>query len=237
MIARWMVLALCVSVAGRVAAQTPVPPAVPSEIVTVGTAETTLPPTRALVRVGVESHAATAAAAASQNGDRTRAIKDAVHALGLKGDSIRVSGFWVTPNYDFQHGKKLVDYQASSTIEFVVRDLERIGAAMDAALAAGATDVPTVSFESDSIEAVRHSLLAKALQAARADADPIAKAAGGHLGRLLSATTTASPRPRVTMQAGAMARVGGAPNVEGEVTVSVQVEARWEFIPGGGAPS
>src|ERR1051326_4178044 len=212
------------------AAQAPQPP---SDIVTVGTAEATLPPSRARVRVAVETHAPTAAAAASQSGERSRAIRDAVRGLGLKVDSVRISSFMVMPNYDFQRGRKLVDYQARSTVEFTVRELERIGAVLDAALGGGATEVPSMMFESDSIDAVRRGLLSRALQEARADAEPIARAGGGRLGRLLSASTeTEMPRPRMAVAMGVMAAQAGAPDVEGEVRASVRVETRWEFVPG-----
>src|SRR5205085_4390815 len=106
---------------------------------------------------------------------------------GFPIDSVRTVSFTVTPTYDYQRGQKPVDYRAMASIELTVRNLDKVGAVMDTALAAGVTQIPAISFDSDSATAARNVAFARAMALARSDAESIAKAAGGRRGRLLSA--------------------------------------------------
>jgi uncharacterized protein YggE len=207
-------------------------PAAPPEISTSAEGEVTLPPTRALVTLNIETRANNAAEASNQAGRRVRAVREAVSRLGFPLDSIRTVSFFVNPTYDIERGQKPVDYRGFATIQLNVRNLERVATVMDTALAAGVTQIPDIAFDSDSVPAARKLAIARALQRARADAEALATAAGGRLGKLLSATTSGGqyPMPRAQMEF-AMAK-GGAPDVTRNVVVNVSVQARWEFVEG-----
>ena len=218
-------------------AQTP-PPA---ELVTVGSAELRLPPDRALLTIGIESRGRTAAGAATANVRPVKRVRDTLDAIGFSRDSVLVTGYAVQPNQDYEHADKIVDYEASTTLEVRLRALSRLGEVFDAVLGAGATSISRVQFESDTLEAARRHALGMALAHARADAGALATAAGGRLGRLLGVNTggtgVASYRMdelglRSVMPASVYA--GGAPIVTREVFVSVAIQARWEFLPGPG---
>ena len=91
-------------------------PRAASEILTSGDGEATLTPDRALLRVGMQTNAKTAADASARNAAKVEAVIAALRKLGYRTDSLRTVGFGVTPNYDFEGGRRLVDYQASATI-------------------------------------------------------------------------------------------------------------------------
>jgi uncharacterized protein YggE len=229
--AGFVILALISAPCASLPAQAvPTPPA-PPEIATSADGEATLPPSKALIRLDVETRASKAGEASNQAGRRVRAVREAIHALGFPLDSIRTVSFTVSPTYDYQKGQKPIDYRAVGSIELTVRKLEQIGPVLDTALASGVTQVPDITFDSDSLPVARNLAITRALNRARADAEAIARAAGGRLGRLLSATTSGSPMPYPVMRAKmTLQEQGGAPDVSQEVTVRVSVQARWEFL-------
>jgi uncharacterized protein YggE len=158
----------------------------------------------------------------------------ALRKLGYNVDSLRTVGFGVSPNYSYDEGRRLIDYQATAALRLVVSRLERLGETLDAVLAAGATDVSGIGFESDSEQAGRQEALGVALAMARADAAALAAAAGGSLGRLLEATTQGGfPMPMMREAAMDM-RASNQVLPPQDVVVTVTVQARWELITGAG---
>jgi len=216
-------------------AQQPAPPPGPrpAELVTSGHGEVVLAPDHAVLRLGVEVQAGSAALASSQAGARVDRVRQAIRARGFALDSVRVVQFDVTPNYQFERERRLIDYGARATIQVTVRPLDRLGGVLDTALAAGAGDIQSISFQSDSAHAARADAIARALERARADAAALARAAGGAVGRLVTVSTSGPVMPYAREVA--MSRLqaaSGAPPVSGEVVVSVDVSATWEFVPG-----
>jgi hypothetical protein len=219
--------------ASSAAAQTPRPET--PEIATSGQGEVVLQPDHARLSLGIEVHAATAAAASAQVGARVQQARQAIRAKGFPLDSVRVTGFDVSPNYRFDPVRKLVDYAGRATVELTVRPVDRLAGVMDTALVSGINDISGIEFRSDSAAVARDRALALALEKARRDADALALAGGGRRGRLRGVTTEGPAVPYERMQ-GAMGMramaASGAPPVEREVVVSVSVQARWEFVPG-----
>lgn len=201
------------------------------EVVTTGTGTVLLPPDRAMVRIAVATRAASAAAASTGNGPVVTRVQDTLRVLGFTGAAVRAVSFGVTPNYDYQNARRIVDYEARTTLEVRLGDLGTLGPLLDGALAAGATDVSSITFESDSLPAARNRALAAALQAARTDAETLARAAGGRLGRLRLVTTAPASQPQEDYATAALApRVGGVPAVRRDVVVSAWVQARWTLL-------
>src|SRR5829696_1001660 len=88
---------LSCALAGAATAQQPQPgaPHAASELVTDGQGESSLTPDRAIVRVGVETHARTAAEASSRNARTVQKVVDTLRTLGYRVDSLRTVGFGV----------------------------------------------------------------------------------------------------------------------------------------------
>ena len=69
----------------------------PPQVVASGVGEARVTPDRATIMVGVQSRAATAAAAAADNARRQKAILDTLRALGLGGDQLSTANYNVAP--------------------------------------------------------------------------------------------------------------------------------------------
>lgn len=233
-------LAASTVLAGPLAAQAPVvaPAPVPS-IITTGTGEARTAPDRALIQIGVQSRGASAAAAASANATRQRAIIDTLVAIGVPRAQIATAQFNVYP--EMRHDpatqrERLIGYVVSNVVRVEIRQLDQVSRAIDAALAKGANQINSLSFYKENTSAERQQALAQAVQKARADAEVLARAAGGSLGELLELTTGggAGPIPmyrRDMMAARAEVAAAPTPIEPGEEVVREMVTARWRFVP------
>lgn len=211
-------------------------PATPT-IVTSGQGEAKVTPDRASIMVNVQTRASTAAAAASQNATRTQAVLDALAKLGLPKEQLSTEGYTVYPEmrYDTNGGTpRVTGYVVTNTIKAETHRPEQAGAIVDASLGAGANLINSLSFYASSIDQPRREAIAMAVANARADAEAMARAAGGSLGALLELSTqgpTTPPRPMFDVAARASAQARPTPVNPGQETISVYVNARWQFVP------
>ena len=211
------------------------------EITASGRGEVRLPPTYAILTVNVATRANAAVEAASQNARRVEAIMNALRSAGLAEKDIATSGYRLEQSYEYPRNAepRPAGFTANTTIRTEVRPLESLGKVIDAAIAGGATGVSGIQFLASNTEEARRSAMAEAVRQARADAEAIARAAGGTLGRLIALNSggVSQPIPRDMYNAQLMSTVvatGGAPGtaiVPAELNVSAMVFGRWEFIP------
>jgi uncharacterized protein len=225
---------------GVVGAQTPpVQNVFPGSLVSSGQGESKITPDRVSVLVNVQTRALTAAAAASENAQRTRAVLDALGRLGLAKDQLSTEGYTAYPEmrYDREGGSpKVTGYVVTNSVRAESRRVDQAGAIIDAALGAGANMINALSFYASSIEEPRRQAIGLAVASARADAEAMALAAGGTIGGLIELSTqgpTVPPRPMfdLAQARGKVAMVEQTPINPGQQTVNVFVSARWQFIP------
>jgi len=210
------------------------------QIVVSGSGEARVAPDRAIINVGVFSRATTAAAAANDNARRQRAIIDTLRALGFASEQISTMNYNVNPEmqHNPQTGRTTVTgYTVSNTVRVDVRRLEQIGPAIDASLAKGANQINGLDFYVFNADEPRRRALAQAIERARADADAMARAAGGSLGTLLELSTGFTPMPMMRQEyamATAMRAQADAPTPiqPGEDVIRAIVTTRWQFVPG-----
>ena len=237
---RWYFLPLFAALSllplSRLAAQASLVP-IPI-LATSGQGEAKLTPDRAAVNINVQTRATSAAAAAADNATRTRAVLDALGKLGLPKDQLATEGYTVYPEmqYDKNGGSPRVSgYVVTNTVRAETKRTEQAGAMVDAALGAGANMVNGLSFYASSIDEARRQAIAAAVASARADADAMARAAGGTLGSLIELSTggpTLPPRPMYEMaKAQIQTRAAETPVNPGQQTVTVFVQAKWRFNP------
>jgi uncharacterized protein YggE len=221
---------------GAQAPTTPIPP-LPS-LVSSGQAEEKVTPDRVSVLINIQTRAATAAAAAADNARRTRAVLDALAALGLSKDQLSTEGYTAYPemNYDRPgNTPKVVGYVVTNSVRAESKRVDQAGQIIDAALGAGANLINGLSFYASSIEEASRQAIGAAVASARADAEAMAQAAGGRLGGLIELSTqgpTIPPRPMFDLAARAkVAAAEPTPINPGQQTVTVFVTARWAFVP------
>jgi len=200
----------------------------PSQITAAGTGEAHASPDRAVIQVGVAVEDTSASAAASANAALVAAVMDALTGFGFSAESLPMIAYGVTPIYDRATGTRtLTGYNAHASIRITVHELNRLGEILDAALAAGANDVPYIRFEASDEPVARRRALMEAVAHARADAAVLAEAAGGRLGKLIELSTGGGGGP-VMMRA---ARTGELTITPPDVVIRASVTGRWEFLP------
>ena len=206
------------------------------QISTSANGEARVQPDRATIFFAVETRASTAARAGADNAQRQRAVLDTLRKSGLAEGQLSTTGYSVTP--EMRHDGKearVIGYVARNMVQAEVRRIDQVGALIDAALGAGANVVSSLRFYSSRGDEARRVALADAVAKARADADAIARAAGGSLGELVEVSTSGPVRPFYGEEVAARASMADAttPIEPGEQTITVFVSARWRFV---GAP-
>jgi uncharacterized protein YggE len=127
----------------------------------------------------------TATAALAATARATRRVLAAERALGIARPDIRTSS--VTVSRVFRRDRRtrrlrLVGHEARNRIRVTVRDLSLAGRAIDAAVAAGASSISSLTLFADDTDAVYREVLGEAFDDARAKAELLAARAGVTLG-------------------------------------------------------
>lgn len=208
----------------------------PPQVVATGHGESKVMPDRATILIAVETRAKTAADAGQLNARKLKAVQDSILKLGITRDQIATVQYTVSPDWRYEERtRRLVGYVATNMLRVQIRKLEITGQLIDAALAGGATNIHSIDFTASMADSGRRAAIAAAVAQARADAETMARAAGGTLGQLLEINTQdMGPRPmqrmEVSMAAAKMDQSVETPITPGEQTITAMVFARWQFI-------
>lgn len=208
------------------------------EITASGRGETRISPTSSSIAISVTTRAPTAAQAAADNATRLESTLKALRAAGLAANELTTMNYSVAQNYEMtrEAPRTPSGFIARNTVRAEVRKLDDIGKVIDAALAGGATEISGVQYLTASGQEARRSALAEAVRQARTDAEAIARAAGGSLGRLIALNSVGGPqlmRQEAYMEYQMVAEVRAPTSITPrDLTISAQVTGRWEFVPG-----
>lgn len=196
--------------------------------------ETKVQPDMATITLGVSTDGKTAADALSANAQRMTAVLASLKKAGIAERDIQTSNLNLNPQYTYVQNQppQLTGYQASNQVSVTVRDLKRLGAAVDATVGAGANQVNGISFGLDDPTAAENAARETAVKALAAKADLYAKATGYRIARLVSLSegTASYPRPIVPMAEFAAARMkADTPVAAGELDVRIDVTGLYEL--------
>jgi hypothetical protein len=187
--------------------------AAPRRLVVTGTGEASARPDVAVIAAGVVVQADTASAALAENTRAMNAVLEQLRGAGLAQEDIRTTQFAVTPLYDNRppdpqraEAPRIVGYQVSNQVSARVRDIDRLGATLDALVRAGANSIDGLQFEIADPDQVLGAARDAAVADALAKARRYAAAAGVELGEILALEEGGPyPPPRPMMRAEAMA--------------------------------
>lgn len=192
-------------------------------IVVMGQGTTTIPHDSAVLRLGVESEAATADAALDTLGSELQAVIDALVAEGLGLNEIETAQLSLYQRNESGGLGSLpgpTSYVASSVLTVTTLRIGEIGVLLDAAVEAGANRIDSVGLEvadtARALEEARRMAVADGM----AKAQVLAEAAGVELGDLMIIRDGASGGGPVF---GDVARMS-VPVVPGQGDLSVTVE-------------
>ena len=150
-------------------------------ITVVGTGTVTATPDTAEWSFGVQTSADTAAAALAANSTAMEKVVAALRDAGVAKDDLQTEQVSVYPRTN-DDGTSIVGYDASNTVRATIRGLDKAGALVDAAVAAGANQVYGPSLTVSDAEAQYAAAMEEAFNDAHARAQAIAEKAGVTLG-------------------------------------------------------
>jgi len=177
------------------------------------------------VALGVQTRAASAAAALADNSTRTTGLLDVLRGRGVADADLRTSRLSINPTYDQNGG--ITGYEVTNEVTATVRDIAGAGALVDAAAQAtgDAARVERIAFAIDDDAEPRARARADAVRQAVTQARQLADAAGVTLGPILSIMeVTAGEPPQPAARDSAVAASAAVPVEPGTQDVSVTVE-------------
>ena len=191
-------------------------------------------PDIAAITFGVEVEATTAAEALARNRAQMSASLAALKAQGLAAKDIQTSNLSLNAQYVFHDGepRKLTGYQATNGVTVIVRDLTRLGAVVDAVVAAGTNQVNGISFSLSDPQRAEDEARHAAVKALQAKAALYAEATGYHIARLVSLSDNAvqtGPMQEIVVTARRRLAAAPTPVEPGELDVTANVSAVYEL--------
>ncbi|HEY4560663.1 MAG TPA: SIMPL domain-containing protein [Lysobacter sp.] len=197
-------------------------------------AEARRTPDIANVSAGVVTQAADANAAMRENAAQMAKVVAAIRAAGVAERDVQTAGVNLNPQYRYAENQPpaITGYQASNTVNVVVRDIAKLGRILDALVATGANQVNGPTFDIDSKDPVYDEARRAALDKARQRADMYAQALGLRVRRIVSIDETGGmgiPRPVPMMAMAKMERDVATPISPGENALSVNLDVVFEL--------
>jgi hypothetical protein len=194
-----------------------------------GSGKAILTPDIAYVNIGVHTENKNAAEAVAANTTQAQKVIDAIKAMGIDAKDIQTTNFSIYPQQQYDpNGKPTgeITYIVDNSVYVTVRDLDKIGDLLDAAVQAGANSISGIQFDvADKTQALSEARQA-AVNDARAKAEELAEAAGVTLGdvQTIAENTSSPPMPMYDMRAASAAMESAAvPVSPGQMTITVDV--------------
>ncbi len=208
-----------------------------SQVVVSATGRVLVKPDMAEFDLVVKSDANTAETAVAETAEKYRTVQNQLRTAGISQEDAPTASFIVSPRWEWDHtlGKSILKgYSARHVISVKVRNLEKIGQAVDAVAHGGADEVQSVNFSSSRYDSLRQKALAEAVENARREAGIMARAAGGRIGSLIEVSVN-EPSIRVRPRLAGVAMKAAPMSAPTEIAaadqdISVTVNSRWRFI-------
>ncbi|MFI5256425.1 MAG: SIMPL domain-containing protein [Gemmatimonadales bacterium] len=203
-----------------------------------GTARQSVTPDRATLMLWIDTQGMSVDEAGARLATVERAVLDTLRRFNLGSDAVQSYNSGVVPFRTQNIPSAMMNGPSFSGRSFIRVDLPRVslvGPVSGAALAKGVTFVAPAIFEASSADSVRRVLIPRAFEEARRDAEALARAAGGHLGRLVDVSAPQSPSfAQANQQIFVNAFMyDNGPRTLPSTTSSVTVTARWIFLADG----
>jgi len=155
-------------------------PAVTSGSITVtGQGSVKVKPDIAYVSVGVTTSNEDVKTAQSDNANTITAVIDALKNMGIAEADISTSGYSVYPNYSYDSNKgtsAISGYQVNNYVNVTVRNIDSVGAVIDAAAGSGANNINSIQFSISDSTNYYAQALALAVKNAKTKAVALASA-------------------------------------------------------------
>jgi uncharacterized protein len=192
-------------------------------------------PDFARATLGVTTTGKTASEAMAANAKAANALISLIKTEGVAPADIQTSGISISPTFSQASpaqtsSPSIIGYSVSDSVTVIIRDIPRLGALLDKAVAAGANSVYGIGFGHNDPSALLDKARPLAVADARRKAEIYASAGGARIGRLMVLTEEAGPPPPVALtRAYAPGAAAPTPIEAGQDKLTVTVTARFEL--------
>ncbi|WP_299308086.1 SIMPL domain-containing protein [uncultured Croceicoccus sp.] len=205
-------------------------------VVELGVSETVLAdPDMATVGAGVTTRAPTASQAMQENARKMTAVVERIAALGIPDDRIQTTGISLNPRYNYRNDDvpQFLGYDATNNVRIELRDMERVGAVLDALVEAGATNLSGPDFGLIDPKSAQAQARRAAFERGMTQATELARMAGYTGVRLLSVEEAVSenrPMQRdMIVVTGSRTEAASSPVKPGQVGTAVMLTLKYEM--------
>ncbi len=184
---------------------TPIQSPLARTITVTGSGRVTVSPDLADLRLGVSVTEPTPEGARQASARAMDEVIARLKALGIADRDLQTSIVSVSPAYDYSSNTNpptLTGYTFSNIVAVVIRDIDRVGDAIDATLGAGATNVDRISFRVEDQSAAESEARQRAMVDARAKAETLAAAGGVSISGVAAIVESGAAVPYPTPFAG-----------------------------------
>jgi uncharacterized protein YggE len=222
-----LVLALALSACGTAAVQ-------PRTLSVSGNGTIYLTPDIANIYIGVHTEDPVIATAVANNNTQTQALVDALKKAGVAEKDIQTSNFSVysSTGYDKLTGQSTGStYAVDNTVYITVRDLSKLGSLLNTAVAAGANNINSITFDVADKTAAMAQARQKAMANASNLATELAQTAGVKLAEIQNVSySDTSPIPYYGMGGGGSAAPNASVPIQpGQTEISVTVSVTYNI--------
>jgi uncharacterized protein YggE len=212
------------------------PPGIRSLTVT-GEGRATLAPDMAYVNIGVHTENKDVGEALASNKAQAQKVADAIKAMGVDAKDIQTTNFNIYPSQTYGPNGQVTDtkYVVENTVYVTLRDLNKLGDLLDAAVKAGANNIYNVQFDVADKTAALSDARKSAVQNAYGQASELASAANVKLGAVQSITVNSASVPIPVYQGmgmgggGVAAPAASVPVSPGQMILTVYVSIVYEI--------
>ena len=198
-----------------------------STIEVVGKAKIKVMPNTATISFSVETNAAKAKQAVTDNANRTDNLIKVLRKTAGNKARIKTSGFTLSPMYDKGSMLRPKGYRVRNTVILETKNLEKLGNFIDEAALAGISRIGSLTFSTDREDQFRAEAAVKAVHQAEEIARALAKAAGLTIKKIVKINY--GPRESVRpYRMEAMAASARTPIEIGEITIEERVNIVFE---------
>jgi Uncharacterized conserved protein len=150
-----------------------------------GSAVVALAPDMATVTIGVGSDGESVSKAGQDAAAIIAALIESLKAQGIADEDIQTASFYLNPRYNYTGDSQiLIGYRVEHMLNVTVRDLDKVGALLDDAMAKGANQMYGINFASSKQHEAADEALQNAIKEAARKAELMAAAAGKTLAEL-----------------------------------------------------
>jgi uncharacterized protein YggE len=204
----------------------------PRTITVVGEGKVKIKPDLAQANIGVEVRQSTVKAASAEAKKVMEQVLKTLKAQGIEDKDIQTSGFniWVEappmPMDGSSSSQGQSIYHVTNQVMVNIRDLDKVGTILDAAIESGANSMYGVTFNLADPSAIQSEARKKAVANAKAKADELAGLTGVKVGEIVSVSEvigSSGYMPKAEMASFGMG--GGGSSIQpGELEISTQLQ-------------